>query len=132
MRFAANGTVLSGTIDEKVTIALQENKYGFVEFKSDTVLTFDDEGQIVAGTLADDTRLRPVGWKQGHTDAASAGFLMFKGNRAIEFDADGYVISDTLKEAAAWKNADGEAVALPPKARVRFSENGAEILDPGK
>ena len=132
IRFAADGTVLSGVIDEKVTLSLQENKYGFVEFKSDTALTFSEDGYVAAGTLADDTRLRPVGWKQNHADATGAGFLEFKGNRAIEFDADGYVTSGTLKTAASWKNADGKVIALPAKAQVRFSENGAEILDAKK
>lgn len=132
VHFAQDGTVLSGTIDEKVTVSLQKERYGFVDFKADTVLTFDAEGHIVSGTLDDDTRLRPLGWQQGRTDAASPGFLEFKGNRSITFSPNGYVISGTLKEAASWKNADGEVITLPAKANVRFTAEGAEIIEPKK
>lgn len=132
VHFAKDGTVLSGTIDERTTVALQKDRYGFVDFKADTVLTFDAEGHIISGTLADDTRLRPSGWQKNRTDAASAGFLEFKGNRTITFDTDGYVTSGTVKEAGSWKNADGETITLPAKANVRFTADGAEIIDPKK
>lgn len=127
VEFAADGTVLRGVIDHKVTVTLNKDKYGFVDFKSGTILSFDQEGHVVHGTLASDTYLRPLGWQKHSADKTNAGFLLFKSGTTIDFNADGEVISGTLKEASAWKQADGTVIALPDKNIIHFSDAGAKV-----
>ena len=123
--FAPDGTVLSGTISEKVSLKLQQKSYGFVDFKSDTELAFYPNGQIKSGTLATDTKLRPLGWKHIQGTKTLPGFLEFKSGTKIEFDHDGYVISGTLKENASWQATTGETIYLPAKKTIHFM--GEEI-----
>ena len=126
--FASDGTVLSGTIDDDVTLNLQKGKYGFVNFKGDSVLTFYPTGSVQTGTLADDTALRPLGY-QNNTGNGIAGFVDFKGGTAISFDQNGFVTSGTLKETTTWYNADGSSATLPPKIIVNFTPTGIEVAD---
>ena len=123
--FAADGTVLSGTIDNDVVLQLSDAGYGFVRFKNDTVLTFDASGRVQSGTLAEATKLRPVGWQHNLRDE-SAGFLEFKSGTKISFDANGLVTSGSLKEKALWNNADGSEKELAAKAPITFTAAGAE------
>ncbi len=132
VEFAADGTVLRGVIDHKVTLTLDKDKYGFVDFKSGTILAFDQEGHVAHGTLSGDTYLRPVGWQEHSTDKKNAGFLLFKSSTTIDFNANGEVISGTLKEASAWKQADGTPIALPDKKLIHFNSDGAKIEMPEK
>lgn len=126
--FASDGTVISGTIDEDITLNLQKGKYGFVNFKGDNQLTFYPNGTVQAATLADDTRLRPIGWQNNNIDA-SAGFVEFKGGTPITFSQDGYVTSGTLNESTLWFNANGSSTSLPPKTVVNFTPTGIEVAD---
>ena len=75
--FAKDGTVLSGVIDNDVILQLSDNGYGFVRFKNDNLLTFDADGRVITGTLAEATKLRPLGWQHNLQDE-SAGFVEFK------------------------------------------------------
>ena len=78
--FAKDGTVLSGVIDNDVILQLSDNGYGFVRFKNDNLLTFDTNGRVITGTLAEATKLRPLGWQHNLKDE-SAGLL---NSRAVQ------------------------------------------------
>ena len=132
VKFAADGTVLKGVIDEKVTLALSKDSYGFVDFKSGTILSFDENGHVTHGTLSSDTYLRPIGWQAHPSNNKLAGFIEFKGGKAIDFNDNGEVISGTLKESTTWHDLDGSEITLPAKATVHFTDKGAEIIQPEK
>ena len=129
--FAADGTVLKGVIDEKVTLSLNKDRYGFVDFKSGTILSFAEAGYVTHGTLASDTYLRPTGWQEHASKNKFAGFIRFKSGKTIDFNDKGEVISGTLKEPALWQDANGAQITLPAKAIVRFTDKGAEIIKMG-
>lgn len=126
--FATDGTVLKGVIDEKVTLSLNKDRYGFVDFKSGTILSFAEAGYVTHGTLASDTYLRPTGWQEHASKNKFAGFIRFKSGKTIDFNDKGEVISGTLKEPALWQDANGAQITLPAKAIVRFTDKGAEII----
>lgn len=130
--FAGDGTVLSGYTGEKVTVSLQEGKYGFVTFKSGTLLKFDAQGRIVSGLLAADTLLRPDGWQTGAADKTSAGFLKFKKNKNVSFTPEGLVGSGTLKKETQWRQPDGSLITLPAGKLVLFSGGRAEAISEDK
>lgn len=117
--FNAEGLVIKGTIDEDVTVALQNNKYGFVTFKEGTILTFDDKGAVISATLEKDTKLRPVGWKNNLN--TTAGFIEFKSGTPITFTSDGYVTAGTVKKAVSWKKTDGTITEISKNTAVQFT-----------
>lgn len=119
--FAADGTVLSGTIDNDVVLQLSDTGYGFVRFKNDTVLAFYPNGKIKNGTLAEATKLRPLGWKHNLADE-SAGFVEFKSGSSISFDENGLVTLGTLNKKTLWHYADGSIKELPAKESIAFGE----------
>lgn len=118
--FAEDGTVLSGMIDNDVVLQLSDKGYGFVRFKNDTILTFYNNGKIKSGTLAEATKLRPVGWEHNLLDE-SAGFLEFKSGSSISFAENGLVTSGTLTKKALWHQADGTTKELAAKTPVSFN-----------
>jgi len=126
--FASDGTVISGTIDQDVTLSIQKGKYGFVNFKGGNQLVFYPNGAVQTATLADDTNLRPLGWQSNALDA-SAGFVEFKGGTQISFSQDGFVTSGTLNENTLWFNTNGRSSTLPPKTVVNFTTAGIEVAD---
>ena len=132
VKFAADGTVLKGVIDEKVTLALSKDGYGFVDFKSGTILSFDENGHVTHGTLSSDTYLRPIGWQAHASSNKLAGFIEFKGGKAIDFNDKGEVISGTLKESTLWHDTTGTEITLPAKVTVHFTDQGAEVIKPEK
>ena len=132
VKFAADGTVLRGVIDEKVTLSLTKDGYGFVDFKSGTILAFAEDGFVTHGTLCSDTYLRPTGWQAHSSNNTLAGFIRFKSGTTIDFNDKGVVISGTLKEAALWYDDNGAEITLPAKATVHFTEKGAKIIKPEK
>lgn len=123
--FAKDGTVLSGVIDNDVILQLSDNGYGFVRFKNDNLLTFDANGRVISGTLAEATKLRPLGWQHNLQDE-SAGFVEFKSGTGITFDATGLVTNGSLNKKTLWQNADGSTKELEAKAPVAFTADGAE------
>ncbi|MBQ5637258.1 MAG: hypothetical protein IIV08_06830 [Selenomonadales bacterium] len=95
-----DGYVLSGTVKDDVTIALVEERYGFVTLKGDNELAFYPDGKLKSGVLKEDTNLRPVGWQKRLTpDTSSAGYVMFRAGEDVVFDENGEVIVGTIKEA---------------------------------
>ena len=132
VKFAENGTVLRGVIDEKVTLSINKDGYGFVDFKAGTILSFAEDGHLMHGTLNSDTYLRPVGWQAYSYSNKLAGFIQFKSGKAIDFNEKGEVISGTLKAPTLWHNESGSEITLPAKATVHFTENGSKIIKPEK
>lgn len=126
--FASDGTVISGTLDEDITLSLQPGKYGFVNFKGGNQLIFYPNGAVQTATLANDTRLRPIGWQNNNFDS-NAGFVEFKGGTQITFTQDGYVSGGTLNESTLWFNSNGSSATLPPKTVVSFTPAGIEVVD---
>lgn len=124
--FASDGTVISGTLDQDITLSLQKGKYGFVNFKGGNLIEFYPNGAVQTATLANDTRLRPLGWQSNALDA-SAGFVEFKGGTPITFTQDGYVTSGTLSDNTLWFNTNGSSATLPPKTIVNFTTAGIEV-----
>lgn len=95
------GLVLSGTIKDAVTIALTEDKYGFVKFKSGEELVFYPSGRVKSGTLAEDTKLRPVGWRERLAlDKESVGYVEFRAGEDVVFDETGQVLVGTIKKTS--------------------------------
>lgn len=102
--FAADGTVIKGTIDHPVIIQIRPDSYGFVRFKDETILSFYADGTIKLGTLDKDTLLRPLGW-ENNLDSTNAGFIEFKSGSPIIFSENGYVIQGMPKHNTPWHNA---------------------------
>ncbi len=126
--FAEDGTVLSGTIDNDVVLQLSEKAYGFVRFKNDTLLSFFPNGRVKSGVLAENTKLRPVGWHNNLADESS-GFVEFKSGMRITFDIDGLVTQGSLTKKTLWHNADGSSQELEAKAPISFSTDRAAVID---
>lgn len=103
LRLAKEGTVVSGTVASDVTIGIGEGQYGFVTFKSGTIIDFYDNGAVKLGTLAEDTKLRPVGWQQNAVADESAGFVEFAAKSSVGFTADGEVTAGTPKSVCCGK-----------------------------
>ena len=121
--FAPDGTVLSGTIDEEVTVMINKEKYGLVTFEDQHELGFYIDGSVKNGYLKDDVKLRPVGWKTGLFGDEMAGFVEFMKNKDIYFSANGEVTAGVLKKSISWQQPNGEIVVLPAKQMIHF-ENG--------
>lgn len=125
--FAGDGTVLSGTIDNDVVLQLNEKAYGFVRFKNDTLLSFFPNGRVKSGVLAENTKLRPVGWHNNLADESS-GFAEFKSGMRVTFDIDGLVTQGSLTKKTLWHNADGSSQELEAKAPISFSTDRAAVI----
>ncbi len=125
--FAEDGTVLSGTIDNDVVLQLSEKAYGFVRFKNDTLLSFFPNGRVKSGVLAENTKLRPVGWHNNLADESS-GFVEFKSGMRVTFDIDGLVTQGSLTKKTLWYNADGSSQELEAKAPISFSADRAAVI----
>lgn len=119
--FAADGTVLSGTIDNDVVLQLSATGYGFVRFKNDTELSFYANGSVKSGTLAEATKLRPLGWENNLQDE-SAGFVEFKSGTVTTFNEAGLVSAGSLNKKTLWHDANGSSQELAAKVPIDFCE----------
>ena len=81
---------------------------------------FYNDGAVKKGTLAEDTKLRPVGWQNNAVDMENAGFVEFKGKSIVSFTPDGEVTNCTVKEPLKWKD-NGVEIEV-----IKYSDN--EIL----
>lgn len=125
--FAADGTVLSGTIDEEVTVGIQNDKYGLVTFNDQYELSFYPDGSVRKGRLNDDTFLRPYGWQKGLIGDEKAGFVEFKKGNDVTFSKDGYVTSGVLKKDLSWQLPNGGIVMLKAGSVIYFTDNGPSM-----
>lgn len=121
--FAADGTVLSGTIDEEVTVSVQKDRYGLVTFNDQYELAFYPDGSVRKGRLNDDTMLRPNGWQTGLTGDELAGFVEFKKGSDVTFSQQGYVTSGVLKKDVSWQLPNGEIIMLKAGQLIYFTDN---------
>lgn len=124
--FAGDGTVLSGTIDEEVTVSVNKDKYGLVTFEDQYELGFYPDGSVKNGRLKDDTKLRPVGFKTGLAGDELAGFVEFVGDKEISFSKEGYVTAGVLKKSISWQQPEGNIVVLPAKTMIYFVNGQAK------
>ena len=104
--------------------------YGHVRYKGGTAVSFSAEGTVASGavkmgTLAEDTKLRPIGWQNNAVELDNAGFVEFKAKTEINFSIDGYVLKGSPKKALIWKNNGIDSTFRADEA-VEFTEQGAE------
>lgn len=123
-----DGLVLSGTIKEEVTIALTEDKYGFIKLKSGEEVVFYPDGKLKSGTLAEDTKLRPVGWRERlDLDRESVGYVEFRAGEDIVFDENGEVLSGTIKKSSPTL-ISGEGKMYADGTKLSFAVDGVGEL----
>ncbi|WP_371374834.1 hypothetical protein [Sporomusa aerivorans] len=99
--FNDKGEVIKGTIStsgEDITL----NSANRIRVASGEI-SFHRNGMPATCTLAGDSYLRPVGWRQVLTDnftenAACAGFVEFKGGQPVELNEKGEVVKGTLNK----------------------------------
>ena len=103
--------------------------YGHLLYKGGTPVTFDEDGEVLSGTLAEQATVRLL--------AGKYGFLTFKENTVLTFYASGTVKSgvmdsDTSLRPAGWRKnsaADDSAgfVKFSAKKVVTFNEQGEVV-----
>nr|WP_092072973.1 hypothetical protein [Dendrosporobacter quercicolus]NSL48822.1 hypothetical protein [Dendrosporobacter quercicolus DSM 1736]SDM52238.1 hypothetical protein SAMN04488502_105118 [Dendrosporobacter quercicolus] len=120
--FSEQGDVLSGTLADKATIRLGDNKYGFVTFKSNTLLEFYPSGAVKTGVLEEDTYLRPVNWRLLTGEEHSAGYIKFSKGRQLSFNEDGEVLTGAIKDKATLPAKDGSQQIFPAGSTIDFAE----------
>lgn len=125
--FAPDGTVLSGTIDEEVTVSVQKDRYGLVTFNDQYELAFYPDGSVRKGRLNDDTKLRPYGWQRGLIGDEMAGFVEFKSGNDVTFSQDGYITSGVLKKDVSWQLSNGQIIMLKAGEKIDFTGIGPSI-----
>jgi hypothetical protein len=117
--FNSEGQVMSGILGETCNIKLMGKREVFVRFLQGTVISFNEDGSVRQGTLAEDMELRPVGWKNYLPIDENAGFLKFKTDTEVFFGPDAQVVRGTLAKD------HGIAGKTYPKDRViTFTQEG--------
>lgn len=111
------------TLDKDTNLHPQGWTVGdFVDFKKGTIVTFNDFGEVISGTLASDTFLRPRGWQRliddyyyttvntnigffyfhpfidGEYDTAIPGYghVLYKGGTSVTFSEKGDILAGTI------------------------------------
>ena len=96
--FNESGEVLNGNLVSHTDIYLIKKKDRFITFQQFTFIAFDNDGNLLQGTLAHNTLLRPIGWKNYLPLDDTAGFLKFKTETEIFFGPGGQVIKGTIAQ----------------------------------
>lgn len=126
-----------------------------IKFKKKTSVRLNDMGEVISGTLADDTYLRPQGWRRvindnyfvsAYTGGAwfprhhrywpgsvynialpSYGHLRYKDNTAVTFSTQGNVLSGTVASKATLSIGEGQYgfVTFADNSILEFYDNGA-------
>ena len=123
-----NGYVLSGTVKDDVTIALHEQRYGFVTLKGDNEIVFYPNGRLKSGVLKEDTQLRPVGWQSRIAfDKKNAGYVLFRAGEDVVFSEQGEVLVGTIEEVSAMLTDDSQTM-YPSGSKLSFGEDGITEL----
>lgn len=114
-------------VDRQYTIAIPD--HGHLLYKGGTEVTFDDQGNVLSGTLKEKVIIRLVEGRYG--------FITAKGGTMLEFSPSGAVLSavleeDTLLRPAGWQlNANGSDTAgfmkFSKGKKITFNELG-EVL----
>ena len=95
--FAVTGTAFaatSRTLDKNTELHPQGWSVGeTIKFKKNTAVRLNDNGEVISGTLADDTYLRPHGWQRIINDhyfvSAYTGGGWFPRHQTLRFQATG-------------------------------------------
>lgn len=126
-----------------------------IKFKKKTAVRLNDIGEVISGTLADDTYLRPHGWQRiindnyfvsAYTGGAwfprhhrywqgsvynialpSYGHLRYKDDTAVAFSKQGTVLSGTIASRATVSLGEGQYgfVTFADSSILEFYDNGA-------
>lgn len=146
----------SRTLDKNTELHPQGWSVGeTIKFKKKTAVRLNGVGEVISGTLADDTYLRPQGWQRvindnyfvsAYTGGAwfprhhrywpgsiynialpSYGHLRFKDNTAVTFSAQGTVLSGTVAARATISLGDGQYgfVTFADNSILEFYDDGA-------
>ena len=107
--FDERGRVISGTLAGHYNyIYLIPNYEPLVLFKTGTSILFDKNGNVLKGTLRDDTVLRPAGLKS----------VKFKSGTEVIFGSNAQVISGTIAN-----DLTVNAITYPAGTTLQFSES---------
>lgn len=123
--FNENGEVIKGTIStsgEDITL----NSANHIGVASGEI-SFHRNGMPATCTLASDSYLRPVGWRQVLTynfteNAACAGFVEFKGGQPVELNERGEVVKGTLNK---------DTKLLSPLSILSPDSDGIKVYEAG-
>ncbi len=126
-----------------------------IKFKKKTAVRLNDVGEVISGTLADDTYLRPHGWQRIINDhyfvsaytgggwfprhhrywpgsvysvaLSSYGHLRYKDNTAVTFSKQGTVLSGTVASKATVSLGEGQYgfVTFDDDTILEFYDSGA-------
>ena len=114
-------------VDRQFTIAIPD--YGHLLYKGGTEVTFDDQGNVLSGTLKEKATIRLIEGRYG--------FITIKAGTVLEFSSSGAVVSavleeDTLLRPTGWQlHADKSDAAgfiqFSKGKKLTFNESG-EVL----
>lgn len=116
--FDEHGYVTSGTIGEDSDIYLCPNNEPMVNFKFGTAISFDKEGNLINGTLKENTYLRPVGWNKLSATNSDGGFLKFQAGTEIILGSNAQIIKGTIADDL---TVNGRV--YPAGTKLQFSES---------
>lgn len=119
LTFDDQGRVIKGYIANACSINLVDRKDYYVRFQERTYIEFNNDGSVLQGTIAEDTCLRPIGWRSFLPLDDNAGFLKFQSGTEIQFGPEGQVIKGTIA-----KDLVVLGIKYPTGTILQFSESG--------
>ena len=96
--FNEEGQAISGYIANACSVVLVGKRDYFVRFQERSLLVFNADGSVSQGTLAEDTYMRPLGWRNYLPIDDGAGFLNFKSGTETFFGPAGQIIKGTIQK----------------------------------
>ena len=93
--FNEQGYVISGVLGSEAVIYLIPNKEPLVAFRANNTILFDTNGNLINGTLSNDTFLRPAG---SNLFLSNGGILKFLSKTEVVFGPSAQVIKGTIAE----------------------------------
>ncbi|HEY3424406.1 MAG TPA: hypothetical protein VGL27_06380 [Negativicutes bacterium] len=157
----------SGTLAETRTLAKDTKLHpqgwtvgDFIDFKKNTIAVFNDSGEVVSGTLVNNTFLIPHGWNRVINDyyyitayadtgpylhryhypfidrkyniaIPGYGHLLYKGSTTVTFSEKGDVISGTLANEATIRLIEGKYGFITFKENTLLSFFGSGAISSG-
>ncbi|MBP2657260.1 MAG: hypothetical protein H6Q69_292 [Firmicutes bacterium] len=116
--FDEHGHVLSGILGTDSDVCLSPNTEPYVGFKYNTAILFDKDGNLIKGTICDDTLLRPIGWKNYLPIDNNAGLIKFKAGTEVVLGANAQVIKGTIAN-----DLTVNGITYPAGTTLQFSES---------
>ncbi|WP_371367650.1 hypothetical protein SRRS_15090 [Sporomusa rhizae] len=98
---------------------------GYILFRGNRPVTFNERNEVISGTLEGFTALRPVG--EAIFYGTSDGFVLFKGGSEVSFDEKGKVTVGTLANDTEFLLVDGKEGTVKYKSNtvVTFKDGGS-------